>query len=85
VDLALIPGGGLRRARGTAGPRGGILRQAAGGVDGCPSLVAGAFEVQLVDELPLPRHEVHVDLVLTEKTSYPPGALEMLSGSGNAL
>ena len=39
----------------------------------------------MVDELPLPRHEVHVDLVLTEKTSYPPGALKMLSGSGNAL
>ena len=39
----------------------------------------------MVDEFPLPRHEVHVDLVLTEKTSHPPDALEMLSGSGNAL
>ena len=39
----------------------------------------------MVDELALVQHDVNVDLVLTEKTSYPPGALKMLSGSGNAL
>lgn len=39
----------------------------------------------MVDELALVQHDVHVDLVLTEKISYPPGALKMLSGSGNAL
>ena len=39
----------------------------------------------MVNELSLAQQDVHVDLVLTEKASYPPGALEMLSGSGNAL
>jgi hypothetical protein len=39
----------------------------------------------LLDELSLAQQDVHVDLVLTAKISYPPGALEMLSGSGNAL
>jgi hypothetical protein len=39
----------------------------------------------LVNQLALVQHDVNVDLVLTEKISYPPGALKMLSGSGNAL
>lgn len=39
----------------------------------------------MVDEFALVQHDVHVDLILTEKISYPPGALKMLSGSGNAL
>jgi len=39
-----------------------------GGVDGRPSLVAGDFEVQLVDELSLAQQDVHVDMVLTVKT-----------------
>jgi hypothetical protein len=39
----------------------------------------------LVDELALVQHDVYVDLVLTEKVSYPPGGLKMLSGSRNAL
>ncbi|MGH3146985.1 MAG: 5-formyltetrahydrofolate cyclo-ligase [Rubrobacter sp.] len=36
-------------------------------------LVAGAFEAQMVQEVPLAEHDVLVDLVVTEKGQYPPG------------
>ena len=35
-----------------------------------PSLVAGAFEAQIVEEIPLDTHDVVVDIVITESMHY---------------
>ncbi|CAA9462832.1 MAG: 5-formyltetrahydrofolate cyclo-ligase [uncultured Rubrobacteraceae bacterium] len=82
VDLALIPGVAFDARGGRLGHGAGYYDKLLGGAGGLPPLVAGAFEVQVVDELPLDPHDVLVDLILTEKASYPPGALEVLPGSG---
>lgn len=84
VDFALIPGVAFDARGGRLGHGAGYYDKLLGGAGGRPPLVAGAFEVQVVEELPIARHDVPVDLILTEKASYPPGALEALSGSGSA-
>ncbi len=84
VDFALIPGVAFDARGGRLGHGAGYYDKLLGGAGRRPPLVAGAFEVQVVEGLPLARQDVLVHLVLTDKTSYPPGALEALSGSGGA-
>ena len=74
IDFVLVPGVAFDA-------HGGRLGYGAGFYDGLLSgdvsphawLVAGAFGVQLVEEVPLDEHDVPVDVVVTEKGSYPPG------------
>lgn len=71
IDFALVPGAAFD-------PRGARLGYGGGFYDkllaGCseprPSLVAAAFEFQVVDEVPLEEHDVRVDLIVTEGGTY---------------
>jgi 5-formyltetrahydrofolate cyclo-ligase len=71
VDLALIPGVAFDVREGRLGHGAGYYDKLLGSSDRRPLLVAGAFEVQVVDELPLARHDVLMDLVVTESRFYP--------------
>ena len=73
VDFVLVPGAAFDS-------RGGRLGYGAAFYDKLlanlrPSrtwLVAGAFEVQMVGDVPMQEHDVPVDLVVTEQRHYPP-------------
>ncbi len=71
VDLAPIPGVAFDVREGRLGHGAGYYDKLLGSSDRRPLLVAGAFEVQVVDELPLARHDVLMDLVVTESRFYP--------------
>lgn len=72
VDFVLVPGVAFDS-------RCGRLGYGAGFYDGLLAnrrvsqtwLVAGAFEAQMVERVPMLAHDVHLDLVLTEKRHYP--------------
>jgi len=72
VDFVLVPGVAFDS-------RCGRLGYGAGFYDGLLAnrrisqtrLVAGAFEVQMVERVPMLAHDVYLDLVLTEKRHYP--------------
>ena len=72
AEFVLVPGVAFDR-------RGGRLGHGAGFYDrllsGCVSpqawLVAVAFETQTVEEVPMDEHDVPVDMVVTEKGTYP--------------
>ena len=76
VDFALIPGVAFDRSGRRLGYGGGFYdRLISGGLsDGTP-LVSGAFEVQVVDEVPAGPHDAPVDVVVTEKEIYPQNRL----------
>lgn len=68
VDFALIPGVAFDLTGGRLGYGGGYYdRLLAGGLAGRASLVSGAFEVQIVDEVPVDPHDAPVDAVVTEE------------------
>ncbi len=72
TDFALIPGIAFDRTGRRLGYGGGFYdRLLAGGRPGRPLLVSGAFEVQMVDEVPVDPHDAPVDAVMTEKGIYP--------------
>jgi 5-formyltetrahydrofolate cyclo-ligase len=41
----------------------------------CAWLVAGAFESQMVEKVPVDEHDMPMDVVVTENGHYPPGPL----------
>jgi 5-formyltetrahydrofolate cyclo-ligase len=41
----------------------------------CAWLVAGAFENQMVEKVPVDEHDMPMDVVVTENEHYPPGPL----------
>ena len=74
VGFALIPGLAFDRGGRRLGYGGGFYdRLLAGGLsDGTP-LVSGAFEVQILDEVPTDPHDAPVDAVVTEREVYARG------------
>lgn len=71
VDFALVPGVAFDARGGRLGHGAGFYDKLLGSSDERPLLVAGAFEVQMVDELPVEGHDVFMDLVATERNWYP--------------
>lgn len=72
VDFVLVPGVAFDRRGGRLGHGAGFYDRLLGSSAGRPKLVAGAYEAQMVEEVPTEPHDVLVDLVITEKGAYPP-------------
>lgn len=71
TEFVLVPGVAFCRAGGRLGYGGGYYdRLLAGAVPDKTPLVAAAFEVQIVDRVPVDPHDAPVDVVITEKQSY---------------
>ena len=71
VGFALIPGVAFDRRARRLGYGGGFYdRLLAGGLPEGTPLVSGAFEVQILDEVPTDPHDAPVDFVITEKEVY---------------
>ncbi len=74
VGFAFIPGVAFDRRARRLGYGGGFYdRLLAGGLPEGTPLVSGAFEVQVVDEVPTDPHDAPVDLVVTEMGLYSRG------------
>ena len=74
VGFALIPGVAFDRGGRRLGYGGGFYdRLLAGGLPGGTPLVSGAFEVQILDEVPTDPHDAPVDVVVTEREVYARG------------
>lgn len=71
VGFALIPGVAFDRRARRLGYGGGYYdRLLAGGLPEGTPLVSGAFEVQILDEVPTDPHDAPVDVVVTEEEVY---------------
>lgn len=71
VGFALIPGVAFDRRARRLGYGGGYYdRLLAGGLPEGTPLISGAFEVQILDEVPTNPHDAPVDFVLTERNIY---------------
>ena len=71
VDFALVPGVAFDRRGWRLGYGGGFYdRLLSGGLAEKTPLISGAFEVQVVDEVPVDPHDVPVDAVVTEEGTY---------------
>jgi 5-formyltetrahydrofolate cyclo-ligase len=71
MGFALIPGVAFDRRARRLGYGGGFYdRLLAGGLPEGTPFVSGAFEVQIVDEVPTDPHDAPVDLVVTERRTY---------------
>jgi 5,10-methenyltetrahydrofolate synthetase len=75
ADFVLVPGLAFDAHGGRLGYGAGFYdRLLSGSVSPQACLVAGAFETQMVEEVPMDEHDVPVDVVVTEKGSHhPPG------------
>lgn len=71
VDFALVPGVAFDARGGRLGHGAGFYDRLLGASTKRPNLVAGAFEAQMVGEVPVTEHDVPVDRIITEKASYP--------------
>lgn len=70
VDFALIPGVAFDARGGRLGHGAGYYDRLLGSVNDRPPLVAGAFGVQMVGEVPTYWHDIVMDRILTEKACY---------------
>jgi 5-formyltetrahydrofolate cyclo-ligase len=76
IDFVLVPGLVFDRWGGRLGYGGGFYdKLLADGLSPCAWLVAGAFESQMVDEVPVQEHDIPLDVVVTENGHYPLGPL----------
>jgi 5-formyltetrahydrofolate cyclo-ligase len=71
IDLVIMPGLGFTFRGERLGYGGGFYDRLLGGWREHPPLIAPAFDVQIVDTLPLDPHDMPVDLVVTESGIYP--------------
>jgi len=72
VDIVLVPGLAFDARGRRLGYGGGYYDRLLGGLTARPSLVAGAFEAQMVGAVPIGAHDVLMDIVVTEGGCYPP-------------
>ena len=75
IDFALVPGVAFDARGARLGYGGGFYDKLLGGYTAGytgqrPSLVAAAFELQVVYEVPLEAHDVRMDLIVTEGGKY---------------
>ncbi len=76
VDFVLVPGLAFDRRAGRLGYGGGFYDKLfADGLSPHSWLAAGAFESQMVEEVPVNEHDVRMDVVVTENGRYPSGLL----------
>ena len=76
ADFVLLPGLAFDARGRRLGYGGGFYdRLLSGSLSPRAWLVAGAFEVQMVEEVPMDEHDVPMDAVVTEGGRYPPGPL----------
>src|SRR3712207_8849667 len=76
IDFVLVPGLAFDSWGGRLGYGGGFYdKLLADGLSPCTWLVAGAFECQMVEKIPLNEHDMPMDVVVTENGHYPPGPL----------
>ncbi|CAA9439742.1 MAG: 5-formyltetrahydrofolate cyclo-ligase [uncultured Rubrobacteraceae bacterium] len=71
VDFALIPGVAFDGNGGRLGYGGGFYDRLLAGLTEGPPLVSAAFEVQMVDGVPVGPHDAPVHAVVTEEGIYP--------------
>ena len=71
VDVVLVPGVVFDAYGGRIGYGGEYYDRLLGEVSEGTARVAGAFEVQLVDEVPMEPGDRRVDLIVTERRAYP--------------
>lgn len=72
VDFAFVPGVAFDRRGGRLGYGGGFYdRLISEDLGSDAALISGAFEFQVVEEVPKDRHDALVDLVITETQRYP--------------
>ena len=71
IDFVLVPGVAFDVRGGRLGYGGGFYdKLLAGTWSTRPWLVAGAFEAQIVEEIPLDTHDVVMDVLITESIDY---------------
>src|SRR3712207_4381204 len=76
IDFVLVPGLVFDRWGGRLGYGGGFYdKLLADDLSPCTWLVAGAFEAQVVEKVPMVKHDMPMDVVVTENGHYPPGPL----------
>ena len=74
IDFVLVPGLAFDRRGRRLGYGGGFYdKLLADSLSPCAWLVAGAFESQMVEKVPVDEHDMPMDVVVTERGHYPPG------------
>lgn len=67
VDIILVPGVAFDKRCGRIGYGGGYYDRLLGSASERPYLIALAYEEQVVEEVPLDRHDVRMDAVITDR------------------
>ena len=70
IDFALVPGVAFDQYCNRLGYGGGYYDRLLEELGPFPTLVAGAFSLQIVDQVPLEEHDVGLDLVITEEMKF---------------
>jgi 5,10-methenyltetrahydrofolate synthetase len=73
VDFVLVPGVAFDARGGRIGHGAGYYDRLLAGAGPGARLVAAAFEVQIVDAVPMEPHDRRLDLVVTERHAYRAG------------
>jgi 5-formyltetrahydrofolate cyclo-ligase len=74
IDFVLVPGLAFDRRGRRLGYGGGFYdKMLADSLSPCAWLVAGAFESQMVEKVPVDEHDMPMDVVVTERGHYPLG------------
>jgi len=70
IDFVVVPGVAFTRQGARLGYGGGYYDRFIAALSPRPPLIAAAFEMQVVDELPMSDTDQRVDLVITERAEY---------------